>query len=109
MKFRLASPSVWLLILGCATPNRPCSTGGQPPREPSPTLFEGTKRCYQVPGPTGKYVNDGKYFEWFPNEKLAIQGEYEKGKKTGRWIEYDENGNKISDEYFKDGKQIQRP
>jgi len=54
-------------------------------------------------------VNDGKYFEWFPNEKLAIQGEYEKGKKTGRWIEYDENGNKISDEYFKDGKQIQRP
>lgn len=94
---------------GCSSkPFRPCSEGGQAPREDG-SQFRGTKRCYQLPDSTGRYVNDGKYFEWHLNEKVAIEGEYEMGKKTGRWVEYDDSGNKISDKYFKEGKEIPRP
>jgi hypothetical protein len=88
---------------------RPCTQAGQPPRESPSSKFRGTKRCYQIKDSAGNFVNDGKYFEWHLNEKIAIEGEYEKGKKSGRWIEYDENGNKISDQYFINGKEVPRP
>lgn len=98
------------LTLSCSTSrSRPCELGGQPPRENSQALFEGTKKCYQIQDANGKWVNDGKYLEWHANETLAIEGIYEKGVKTGRWIEYDENGNRISDKFYDAGKEIPKP
>jgi hypothetical protein len=98
-----------VLMTSCSTSrSRPCSEGGQPPRETS-IPFKGTKRCFQVKDESGKYVNHGKYFEWFGSEKIAITGEYKLGKKSGRWIEYDETGKKISDKYYDEGKEIPRP
>lgn len=91
-----------------STPKRPCSEGGQPPREGG-ISFRGIKRCYQIKDSLGVYVNDGKYFEWYNSDKIALTGEYKLGKKVGRWIEYDEKGNKISDRYFDDGKEVPRP
>lgn len=98
-----------MVLEGCVThPYRPCSGGGQPAHDASAS-FQGIKRCYQVKDDTGKFVNDGKYMEWYPSEKISIVGEYKSGKKTGRWIHYDENGNKVNDTYFQNGKEISSP
>ena len=114
-KARTTLASIFILlslVMGgssCAShPQRPCTEGGQPARE-GPTPFRGIKRCYQEPDLSGRLVNQGKYFEWYNNDKIALTGEYKDGKKTGRWIVYDEKGDKVSDQYFENGKEIPRP
>lgn len=109
---------VWQ-VLGCGglaflvscsfTPVRPCSTGGQAAHE---DLLDpiGVKKCQQRIDPaTGEAINDGKYLEWYENGTVAVEGEYKKGKKSGRWREYDTTGKKVSDRYFQDGKEIPKP
>lgn len=83
--------------------------GGQPAHESVTVPLRGARSCYQKKNSDGVYVNDGKYFEWYPDEKIALTGEYSMGKKTGRWIEYDETGKKISDQYYNEGKEMPRP
>ncbi|HLE00169.1 MAG TPA: hypothetical protein VJB59_07915 [Bdellovibrionota bacterium] len=93
-----------LVCCACAsTPSRPCSEGGEPPRDKP---FRGTKQCTQKKDQLGQFVNNGPYFEWYPNGKKALEGEYKTGRKNGRWIEWDEKGQKISDRYFEDGKLV---
>jgi hypothetical protein len=95
---------------GCAGKRKkPCTEGGQPARETAAIPFRGIKRCEQAIGKQGFVVNQGKYFEWFNNDKIALEGEYKDGKKTGRWIEYDEMGKKVADRFFEDGKEIPHP
>jgi hypothetical protein len=95
--------------LSCVThPYRPCSEGGQPAHE-SGVPFRGIKRCYQIKNEEGKYVNDGQYFEWYPNDKIETIGQYKNGKKVGRWTEFDEEGNKVSEKIFHDGKEVSAP
>lgn len=67
------------------------------------------KKCYRVRDSYGALVNHGKYFEWFGNDKIAVTGEYELGKRTGRWIEYNDDGIKISDKYYKEGIEVPAP
>lgn len=96
-------------LTGCITkPFKPCTAGGQPAREGN-VPFQGIKRCYQEMNKEGMLVNHGKYREWYNNDKIALEGEYQMGKKSGRWIEYDQKGNKISDKYYQDGKEVSRP
>ena len=99
-------------VTGCSSINRyPCTEGGQPVRDlpyGSPP-FRGTKSCFQRPDGEGGWVNDGKYLEKYPSEKIAVTGEYRMGKKNGRWIEYDEKGKKTSDRYFENGKEVPAP
>ncbi len=98
-----------VLLTSCSFAHKkPCTSGGQPAREDGE--FVGKKRCDQVIDSfSGKPTNQGKYFEWFDNDKLALEGEYKNGKKSGRWIIYDEDGKKISDLYFENGKEVPRP
>lgn len=97
------------LLGACVTqPYRPCTGGEQPAHYPL-TPFQGIKKCDQVKDETGKFVNNGKYMEWYPNEKISTVGEYKNGKKTGRWIHYDENGNKLEDTYYQNGREIPSP
>ena len=101
-----------LIVASCSSsPKRPCSEGGQAAHDPGtgPIPFQGTKKCFQKPDESGVWVNDGKYFEWYPSEKIAVTGEYKMGKKSGRWAEYDENGKKVSDRYFENGKEVPAP
>jgi antitoxin component YwqK of YwqJK toxin-antitoxin module len=97
-------------VVSCATSHkRPCTEGGQPAREGN-IGFQGIKRCYQKEDKSGKVVNDGKYFEWYNSDKIALTGQYKLGKKVGRWIEYNEKGEKISDKYFdENGKEANPP
>lgn len=107
----------WLVGLSLAAaacsgvPKKPCTQGGQSARNPAAggPPFRGTKTCYQRQNESGEWVNDGKYFERHLNEKYAVTGEYKMGKKTGRWVEFDESGKKISDQYFENGKEVSAP
>ncbi len=95
-----------LLSSSCASSHaKPCTLGGQPPRV-IPAALIGKKSCDQVVDESGNYLNNGKYYEWFLNEKIATVGEYKRGKKTGRWIEYDESGKILSQLDFEDGKEL---
>jgi hypothetical protein len=94
---------------GCASSHaKPCLEGGQPAREGG-VVFQGIRKCEQHKDADGKFVNDGKYFEWYSNDKIALMGEYRMGKKSGRWMEFDKKGKKISDQYFEEGKEPPRP
>ncbi|MEO5970169.1 MAG: hypothetical protein ABIQ95_09595 [Bdellovibrionia bacterium] len=96
-----------LLLSSCAsTPAKPCSLGGQPPRAGPAVAAIGKKSCYQISDDSGGYLNNGKYYEWYLNDKIAIVGEYKKGKKSGRWIEYDESGKTISQHEFENGLEV---
>jgi hypothetical protein len=102
--------AILLTFLSCATHRKkPCTTGGQPAREASEKPFRGIKRCNQDYDKSGALVNHGKYYEWYNNDKIALTGEYKDGKKTGRWTEYDEKGEVVSDKYFDEGKEIPKP
>lgn len=106
MKFLILLP---LLFSACtSTPYRPCSEGGQAAHETG-VPFRGIKKCTQIKDKDGNYVNHGKYFEWGPNEKIQTVGEYEEGKKSGRWVEYNDQGKMISEKYFKKGQETEKP
>ncbi len=96
-----------LFLVSCSFVRvRPCTSGGQPAHD-TPVASIGVQKCTQVTDPvSGKTVNEGKYYEWYENEVLAVEGEYKAGKKSGRWIEYDSDGNRSSDRYFLDGKEV---
>ncbi len=102
-------------VAGCSShPYRPCSEGlatgdDAPVAAPSSHPFQGTKHCFQKQDEEGKLLNEGQYRELYPEDTLAVEGEYHLGKKTGRWITYDPAGNKVKDQYFLDGKPIPRP
>jgi hypothetical protein len=95
-----------LLLFSCSSgPLKPCSLGGQSPRVNS-TAAIGRKSCDQIMDDSGRYLNDGKYYEWYLNDQIATVGEYKKGKKSGRWIEYDESGKILSQLNFEEGKEL---
>ena len=95
------------LFSSCASTHvKPCSSGGQPARTTPAASLIGKKSCYQIVDGSGSYLNDGKYYEWFLDDRIALVGEYKRGKKSGRWIEYDEGGKIISQLEFEDGKEL---
>lgn len=96
-----------LLLTGCAVArHKPCTDGGDAPREKP---IEGNKidkkQCTQEKDRHGKLVNQGSYKEWFFNGRLALEGEYRDGKRHGKWFEYDEAGKIVSERWFEDGKE----
>jgi hypothetical protein len=94
-------------VSSCASTHaKPCTLGGQSSRTVPTSAIIGKKSCDQIVDDSGSYVNDGKYYEWFLDDKIALVGEYKKGKKSGRWIEYDEDGKIVSQLSFEDGKEL---
>ena len=92
---------------GCATRAlRPCTSGGQAPHEDGKP-GKGNKQCEQFKDSTGKFVNHGRYEEWYPNGQRSIEGEYLSGSKHGKWTEWDELGRKTSEKWFENGEEIQ--
>ncbi|MFY0644209.1 MAG: DUF3352 domain-containing protein [Bacteroidia bacterium] len=47
-----------------------------------------------------KGIFHGKYFEYHPNLELKIKGQYKRGKKTGKWLYYNTEGQQIGRERF---------
>lgn len=92
-------------LTACAT-TKPCTRAGQAARD---APFRGDKKCYQIKDKSGRYVNHGNYVEYFPDGKTALEGQYKEGQKSGKWIEYDQNGNRVSQKYFQNGIEMLDP
>lgn len=43
-------------------------------------------------------VKNGPYAMYHPNGKIAVKGNYAYGRKTGKWLKYDEEGKLIPEE-----------
>jgi hypothetical protein len=97
----------WMLS-GCATikASRPCTEGGQPAWDDK-RVTVGTKKCEQYRAPKGNYLNHGKYLEYSTRGSLLLEGEYSAGKKTGKWVEWDEEGKKVSEKWYENGVETQ--
>ena len=89
-----------------STHAKPCSFGGQPARAVPSEVVIGRKSCDQIVDDSGNPLNHGKYYEWYLNDQIAIVGEYKKGKKSGRWIEYAPSGAITFQGDFEDGKDL---
>jgi len=53
----------------------------------------------------GTYINDllnGDFTLYFPEGKVQLKGKYMKGRQMGNWQYFDEEGNEISEDDFKD-------
>lgn len=85
--------------------HRPCSELGQPARENS-RVEAAVKKCFQIKDEKGQWVNHGKYYEWDESDKIVLTGEYKMGRKQGRWLEYDRQGNRVSDRHFENGVEL---
>ena len=66
-----------LFLVSCSFARvRPCTSGGQPAHD-TPMASIGVQKCTQVTDPvSGKIVNEGKYYEWYENEVLAVEEEF---------------------------------
>jgi|GEM_PF-6509054 len=52
------------------------------------------------------YYNHGWYKKWHPNGKLAVQGTFNQGLRSGEWLFWNDMGEKISTELWESGKLI---
>lgn len=93
-----------LLLSACASkPARYCTEIGQPAREVSAPYVIGDRQCFIKKDRDGSLIKHGPYREWFLNGHPALEGEYNEGRKSGKWIEWDESGKKISERWFEEG------
>lgn len=60
-------------------------------------------QCYQSKNPTGNFTNQGQFRQYYPSGKLALEGEFDNGKKNGLWIQYDESGSRVLERWFERG------
>ncbi len=93
-------------ISGCAI-TKPCSSGGDTSWNPK---IVGDKKCSQKKMPDGKYLNDGVFMQKYQSTgKMALEGQFENGKKQGIWCYYGPEGKLISVKYFDKGVEKTPP
>ena len=56
----------------------------------------------------GKWNYTGKWFEWYENGNKMCEGEYKDGKQEGKWIGWYKDGTKSYEEEFKDGTKMEK-
>ena len=92
--------------MGCAhQPFRPCSQAGDLTGLP---LVKGDFRCNQKQLKDGSWVNHGRFVQLQPDGvTLALEGQFTEGVRTGKWIQYSEQGKPLAELYF-DERGVQR-
>jgi len=60
-------------------------------------------QCYQSKAPNGDLINQGQFRQYYESGKIALEGEFQSGKKNGLWVQYDETGNRIAEKWFEFG------
>jgi hypothetical protein len=91
-------------LYSCST-TRPCSKGGDLFWYPEiKKEHQGTKSCKQQEF-EGVILNHGEYKEYYRTGKLAIQGQFYKGKKEGLWTMFNENGDKVIERLYVNGTE----
>ena len=54
--------------------------------------------------PDGRIESDGAYEAFFPRGQAQLQGQYRHGVRSGRWKEWNENGDLLKEGYYRNGK-----
>jgi hypothetical protein len=104
--FAIALASAAFAVASCSTvAKHPCTQGGQSARDDG-KVGKGNKQCEQVKTHDGKFINHGKYIEWFPSGKRQLQGEYKAGVKVGKWSEWDEQGRLLNEKWYENGVEV---
>ena len=97
---------ILFLITSCAI-SRPCTEGGDVSWNPK---VIGDKKCTQKKLVSGRIVNDGKFLQAYQKSgTLALEGEFEEGKKSGIWLFYGEDHHLIAAKYFDKGVEKTPP
>jgi hypothetical protein len=105
MKGALLFLSLILTPACVSTPFRPCSEGGDVSWEPAIKKEKtGNRSCRQIEV-KGKYINDGQYYQYYPNGKPAIDGQFKDGLRTGKWTQFDEEGKKFFIREYEKGEE----
>lgn len=93
-------------LMGCAV-TKPCSEGGDVSWNPK---IIGDKRCAQKTDASGHTFNQGKFQEYyFSTGTLALEGEFDQGRKDGIWLYYGEDRRLISAKFFDRGVEKTPP
>lgn len=88
-------------LAGCAlNRTKPCSRAGDTSWYPPIT---GNMQCYQSKAPNGELIDQGQFRQYYPSGKLALEGEFQSGRKNGLWIQYNEKGERIAEKWFENG------
>ncbi len=94
------------LFLGCSI-SKPCTEAGDVSWNPR---VVGDKRCTQKTLKDGKVVNHGRFTQAYQSTgTIALEGNFEEGKKDGLWIYYAEDGHLVSVKYFDRGVEKTPP
>jgi len=95
------------VISGCAlTRSRPCSKAGDTTWYPPIT---GNMQCYQSKAPNGDLINQGQFRQYYSSGGVALEGEFQSGKKNGLWVQYDEKGNRVLERWYENGVERSIP
>ena len=93
----LIGMTVWS---GCSI-SKPCSEAGDVSWNPK---IIGDKRCTQRARKDGRIVNHGKFLQSYTSTgRIALEGEFVEGLKSGIWLHYAEDGRLIAVKYFDQG------
>ena len=87
--------------------SRPCSEGGDVSWNPK---IVGDKRCAQKTLVNGRLVNNGKFQQAYQSTgTIALEGEFDEGKKSGIWLFYGEDHHLVAAKYFDKGVEKTPP
>ena len=99
-------PFVFIFLSACSI-SRPCSEGGDVTWNPK---IIGDKRCEQKELKDGRVVNHGAFNQIYQSTgKVAIEGMFNEGRKSGIWTYYGEDGNIRTIKYFDQGVEKTPP
>jgi antitoxin component YwqK of YwqJK toxin-antitoxin module len=100
----------YLLILftlsACAI-SKPCTEGGDISWNPK---IVGDKRCAQKTNTEGRTFNQGKFQQYYQTTgTIALEGNFEEGKKDGVWLYYAEDKHLVAAKFFDKGVEKTPP
>lgn len=95
-----------LLLQACAI-HKPCSEAGDITWNPP---IVGDKMCKQKKDPKGEYINHGPFKQIYQSTgKIALEGQFTEGRKSGIWVYYGEDEKLKAVKYFDKGVEKTPP
>jgi hypothetical protein len=96
-----------LTLLASCSVSRPCSEGGDVSWNPK---IIGDKKCAQVTLKDGRQLDDGDFKQYYQTTgTIALEGQFNEGRKTGIWLYYGEDTQLRSVKYFDHGVEKTPP
>ncbi len=93
--------TVLVVLASACSITKPCSEAGDVSWNPG---IIGDKRCTQKTRKDGRIVNHGKFLQSYTSTgRIALEGEFVDGFKSGIWLHYAEDGRLIAVKYFDQG------